>query len=79
MQSETDLMRYDNFGSGSTTDYGGIGLLKTDGKAHLYRLAGYVNGQPGSGTGELAGITGTVDLEVTDGRHEVTLTYGTAG
>ena len=42
----------------------------TGGDAELsYRIV------PGSGTGELAGITGTVDLEVTDGRHEVTLTY----
>lgn len=62
MQSETDLMRYDNFGSGSTTDYGGIGLLKTDGKAHLYRLAGYVNGQPGSGTGEDMNVVAPFDL-----------------
>ena len=42
----------------------------TGGDAELtYRIV------PGSGTGELAGITGTVDLEVTEGRHEVTLTY----
>lgn len=30
---------------------------------------------PGSGTGELTGITGVVDLEVVDGVHEVVLRY----
>jgi hypothetical protein len=30
---------------------------------------------PGSGTGELAGITGTVELSVVQGRHEVRLRY----
>jgi len=30
---------------------------------------------PGSGTDELAGLSGTVDLEVTEGRHEVRVAY----
>lgn len=30
---------------------------------------------PGSGTGELAGITGTVELTVVAGEHRVTLSY----
>lgn len=30
---------------------------------------------PGSGTGDLVGITGTIHLDVVDGDHQVTLTY----
>lgn len=30
---------------------------------------------PGSGTGDLAGITGVVDLDIVDGVHQVTLRY----
>lgn len=42
----------------------------TGGDAELsYRVS------PGSGTGELAGITGSVALTMVDGTHQVTLTY----
>jgi hypothetical protein len=30
---------------------------------------------PGSGTDELSGITGSIDLDIVDGVHHVTLTY----
>ncbi|MGX6449619.1 heparin lyase I family protein, partial [Patulibacter sp. S7RM1-6] len=63
MQSETDLMRYDDYGqAASTTNYGGIGLLRQDRKAHLYRLANYVNGQPGTGTDEDMNVVAPFDL-----------------
>ncbi len=41
-----------------------------DGKAHqVYEIV------PGSGTGELAGITGTLMMDVTDGTHHYALSY----
>ncbi|MGE4427024.1 MAG: hypothetical protein AB7G37_11285 [Solirubrobacteraceae bacterium] len=49
-QSQTDLLRWDTYGAGSTVDYGGIGMLG-DGRAHLYRMAGYVPGSSGGGSG----------------------------
>jgi len=33
---------------------------------------------PGSGTGDLAGITGTLDLTIVDGEHRYVLTYAQA-
>ncbi|MCA9606542.1 MAG: DUF3224 domain-containing protein [Myxococcales bacterium] len=30
---------------------------------------------PGTGTGELAGLTGTIDVEITDGVHHYAMTY----
>jgi hypothetical protein len=54
MKSETDLMRHDNFGANSTTDYGGIGLLKSDGK--------YVASTPGSGSGDDMNVAAPFDV-----------------
>lgn len=34
---------------------------------------------PGSGTGDLAGITGTLDLDIVDGEHRVGLEYTLGG
>lgn len=33
---------------------------------------------PGSGTGDLTGISGTIDLDIVDGHHEVTIRYSLA-
>lgn len=62
MKSETDLMRHDNFGASSTVDYGGIGLLKSDGKAHLFRVGSYVSGSPGSGSGDDMNVAAPFDV-----------------
>lgn len=51
LQSQTDLMRHDNYApTNVTTDYGGIGVMNYDKKAHLFREGSYVPGRPGSGS-----------------------------
>ena len=34
---------------------------------------------PGSGTGELKGISGTLDIQIADGRHSYDLKYALPG
>lgn len=52
LQSQTDLMRHDNFGTYTTTDYGGVGVMNYDKKAHLFREGSYVAGRSGSGVAD---------------------------
>jgi hypothetical protein len=61
IRSQTDLMRWDNYGSASTTDYGGVGIVQSDGRGHLFRVGGYVPNTPGTGTEDM-GVTPAFDL-----------------
>lgn len=61
IRSETDLMRWDDYGSASTTNYGGIGMMRSDGRGHLFRVGGYVSGSSGSGTEDM-GVTAPFTL-----------------